>query len=347
MAMQNILTQSRRYLSTVVATAVISATLAGSVFADATEVKISYQYGLGFFPVSVALEQKLIEKHAKALGLAEVKVTGIQISGAATTNDALLSGSIDIGAGGIGGVLQMWDKTGGKVRGLIALNDMSFLLNTNDPNVKTIDDYLTAENHKIALPAAKVGAHAIVLAIAAEKKFGKGKHDVLDAKTISLPHPDALAALKGARTEIKSHFASLPFSYLEKQFKEPAIHTVLTSYDVLGGPHNNTLLYTMEKWQSENPVLSQAVFNAFVEAERWIESNPKEAAKFFKTATKSTLELADIEGILQDKNLIGYSPVPLETMKTAEFLHKVGRIKKMPASWKDYFWPVAHKLDGS
>jgi hypothetical protein len=35
------------------------------------------------------------------------------------------------------------------------------------------------------------------------------------------------------------------------------------------------------------------------------------------------------------------------TMKYAAFLHKAGRIKTMPESWKDYFWPLAHGLKGS
>jgi len=327
--------------------AVLTIGLTFPASAQSNELKISYQYGLGFFPVTVVIEQKLIEKHAKRLGIDDVKVSGVQISGAATTNDALLSGSIQVASGGVGGLLQMWDRTKGRVRGLISLNDMSFLLNTNDPAVKTLEDYLKVENHKIALPAVKVGAHAIVLSMAAEKAFGKDKFDVLDAKTISLPHPDALAALRGDRTEIKSHFASLPFSYLEKQVETPKIHTVLSSYDVLGGPHNNTLLYIDERWQEQNPKLAQAVFDAFVEAHEWINANQKEAAQLFKTATKSTLELADIEKILGDKNLIGYSPEPLATMPFAKFLHENGRIKTMPASWKDYFWPIAHGLKGS
>jgi len=28
-------------------------------------------------------------------------------------------------------------------------------------------------------------------------------------------------------------------------------------------------------------------------------------------------------------------------------MHKVGRIKVVPASWKDMFWPEIHDLDGS
>jgi hypothetical protein len=28
-------------------------------------------------------------------------------------------------------------------------------------------------------------------------------------------------------------------------------------------------------------------------------------------------------------------------------MHDVGSIKHLPASWKDYFWPVSQGLDGS
>ncbi len=337
----------KRYFSAALfAIALISAST-HKAFAEAQEVRLSYQYGLGFYPVVVVLNHKLIEKHAKMLGLGDVTVTGRQINGAATTNDALLSGSIDLATGGVGGLLQLWDKTNGGVRGLLAVNDMCFLLNTNDPSIKTVKDYLHAENHKIALPAVKVGAHAIVLAMEAEKIFGPGKQGVFDPMTVSMRHPDAFIALKTGKTEIKSHFASLPYSYLELHLKDTKIHTVLRSYDVFGGPHNNTVLYAMRKWEEANPKLVQAVFDAFVEAENWINAKPDEAAQLFKTASKSTLDVADIKAIITDKSLTGYEPAPLATMKVAAFLHKVGRIKKMPESWKDYFWPIAYKLKGS
>lgn len=334
----------RIFLSTIAVAAVAATSMVATPAVAQQQLRISYQYGLGFLPVTVVLERKLIEKHAKAAGLPEVAVSGLQISGAATTNDALLSGSIEIASGGIGGLLQMWDKTGGKVKGLVSVNDMAFFLNTNDPNVKTLGDYLKTSGHKIALPAVKVGAHAIVLAMAAEKEFGAGKQDVLDSLTMSLPHPDAFAALKSGRSEIRSHFASLPFSVQELGLKD--VRTVLTSYDVFGGPHNNTLLYTFDKWQTANPVLAKAVFDAFVEAEAWITAEPRAAAELFKAAAKSPLEVTAIEAILKDKKLTQYAPEPKATLKYAEFLHKVGRIKTKPNGWKDYFWPVAHHLNG-
>lgn len=317
----------------------------GNVQAEASVVRISYQFGLGFLPVIVALDQKLVENQVAALGLGSVEVTGQQISGAATSNDALLSGNIDVAAGGIGGLLQLWDKTRGDVKGLVSLNDMNLLLNTNDPTIQSIKDYLNGTQHKIALPAVKVGAHAIVLAMAAKKQFGEGKQYALDHLTVSLPHPEGYVALTGGHSEIRSHLTSLPFSYLELRSKN--VHTVLSSYDVLGGPHNNTLLYTTRKWAEANPKLMQAVFNAFVEAEAWISAHPHEAAKLFKETAKSTLEIQDIVAMIDDPKISAYGPEPRLTMKFADFLHEIGRIKSRPTSWKDYFWDPSHGLKGS
>ena len=38
---------------------------------------------------------------------------------------------------------------------------------------------------------------------------------------------------------------------------------------------------------------------------------------------------------------------PQGTMKFATHLHRTGSIKTLPASWKDYYLPVAHDLPGS
>lgn len=313
--------------------------------AETREVRVSYQFGLGFLPVIVVLNKGLIEKHARDAGFGDVKASGVQLSGAAITNDSLISNSIDVASGGIGGLLQLWDKTKGNVKGIVAVNDMSYLLNTNDPSIHSIKDYVGKENQKIALPAVKVGAHAIVLEMVAEKELGIGKQYELDTLTMSLPHPDAYSALVSDHSAIRSHLGSLPFSYLE--LKHKGVHTVFSSYDELGSPINNTLLYATSSWAEKNPELVKAVFDAFVEAEAWITAHPDDAANLFKTATKSKFELADLESMIRNKSLTGYAPEPKNTYKFAVFLHKIGRLQTMPASWKDYFFPMAHALDGS
>ena len=43
--------------------------------AERPEVRIVQQFGLSYLPLHVAVEQKLIEKHARAAGLGDVKIT--------------------------------------------------------------------------------------------------------------------------------------------------------------------------------------------------------------------------------------------------------------------------------
>ena len=122
---------------------------------------------------------------------------------------------------------------------------------------------------------------------------------------------------------------------------------MLSSYDVLNGSHNNTLLYATERWAKSNPKLLQAVFNAVTDAADWINASPRAAAEFFKTATKSNLAGSDIEAIIKNPRLTDFAPEPKETIKFAAFFHASGRIKSDPVSWQNYFWSVAHQLKGS
>ena len=78
-------------------------------------------------------------------------------------NEALLSGSVDIGAGGIGPLLTIWDKTRTSlgVRAIAALDRSTLILNTNNPTVRTLADFTARD--RIAVPAVKVSIQSINL----------------------------------------------------------------------------------------------------------------------------------------------------------------------------------------
>jgi NitT/TauT family transport system substrate-binding protein len=44
---------------------------------------------------------------------------------------------------------------------------------------------------------------------------------------------------------------------------------------------------------------------------------------------------------------VEYTTTPLAMMKYAEFMRRIGTIKNVPASWKDYTFPTVHSLPGS
>ncbi len=327
-----------------VAAGALLAAVAGSAAAETNEVRFAQQFGLLYLPMHVVVDHKLVQKHAKKLGLPEPKVTMHRFSGGAAVNKALIAGNVDFAAGGIGPLLKLWGRTQGRqnVKAMTNMADMPLKLNTNDPNVKTIDDYLTVKNHKIATPAAKVSIQAVTLQMAALKRWGK--YDKLDHLVISMKHPAAMAALISGGQSVKSHFATLPTSFLE--LKSGKVHTVLTSYDVLGGQHSVLAMYNTEQWKKAHPKMYQAVVNAYDEAFKWIAANPEEGAKLFIRFTKSKLSPEDVVAMMTDKSEIEYSQVPKLTMKYAKFLNSIGDIP-MPKSWKDYYWENNHKFPGS
>src|SRR4051812_15510179 len=76
------------------------------------EVKIGIGFGIGFLPTFILDELDLVEKHAKAEGF-DVKATYTRFSGSAAMQDAVLSGSVDVGVYGVQAMLIAWEKAKG------------------------------------------------------------------------------------------------------------------------------------------------------------------------------------------------------------------------------------------
>src|SRR6266849_2961068 len=128
-----------------IATLIILAT-AGTrrASAEADQIRAAQQYGLSYLALMLMEDGKLVEKHAKAAGLPEPKVTWAKLGGPGAMNDALLSGGLDFGTGGVPSLITLWAKTTGtpmEVRGVGALNDMPNELITSNPKVKTLKDF--------------------------------------------------------------------------------------------------------------------------------------------------------------------------------------------------------------
>jgi NitT/TauT family transport system substrate-binding protein len=311
--------------------------------AEMAEIKVAQQYGISYLPLMVMEEGKLIEKHAKAAGV-DVTVSWAKFAGGNVMNDALLSNSLQFASGGVGPFVTLWAKTRGNldVKAVAAINSMPLYLNTRNPSVKTIKDF--TDKDKIALPAVKISIQAITLQMAAEKAFGQGQQNKLDPLTVTLAHPDAQTALLSGQSEITAHFGSPPFQY--QQLRNPAIHTVLNSYDVLGGPATFNVVWTTSKFRAENPKLYEAFVKALDEATAMINRDKKWAAEAYLRISKDKDTPLDIQAMLDDPAIV-YTTTPQNVMKYVDFMAKTGLIKSRPDSWRDLFFPNAQGLPGS
>ena len=327
------------------AAGVLAVLAPGAARAEVDEIHIAKQYGISYLPLMMMEDQKLVEKQAKALGQPGLKVQWSTFAGGNVMNDALLSSSLEFASGGVGPFLTLWAKTRGNynVQGVTAMNSMPLYLVSSNPKVKTIKDL--AAGDKIALPAVKVSIQAVTLQMAAEQAFGAGEQYKLDSMTVTMSHPDGQAALLSGSSEVTGHFTAPPFQYSE--LKDPRVHQVLSSYDVLGGASTFNVVWTTAKFRNDNPKVYQAFVAAFNEAIKQINDNKQAAAEaYLRISGDKRSSVADIMEMMNDPKIV-FTTTPQNVMKYADFMQKIGSIKVKPASWKDLFFPNMHNQSGS
>ena len=312
--------------------------------AQASAIKLGKQYGLPFLPQMVMEDRRLIEAHAASLGINTLGVVWQTMGGPGALNDGLLSGSTQFVNVASPSLATLWDKTSGtplEVRAVCAVQSMPYILTTRNPAVKTISDFTAAD--RIAVPTVKISGQAMALQMAAAKLWGFEKYDRLDEFTVSMGHPDAMQAVVSGQT-VNSHFSVAPFNYYERRVA--GIHKVLSSYET-DGKHTNGLQVTTKAFHDTNPNICKAVREAHEEANAFIKSQPKAAAEIYlKLTNDKKNSVDDLVAMITDPD-IDYTTTPANLMKHAEFMYRVGRLKHLPASWKDLFFAEAHDLNGS
>ena len=320
-------------------------TLTATAHAEVPEVRIARQFSMGYLQLNVMDHEKLIQKHAALLGIPEVKVTPFKFNGPSAMNDALLSDSIDMVSGSPQGMLTIWSRTRGsanEVRALSALVTLPYALTANDPAIKTIDDLTKCK--KIAVPSVKVSAQAVSIQKAAANAYGIKEFARYDDYTVSMSPPDSTIVLLSGNGEVKCNFAVPP--YLQQQLQNPAIHTVLNSYDIWGGPNTFTTAYFSTKFRTRNPVLFKAIFNALKEATDRVNADPATASRYWIEDGESKLSLDFVKSVATGPGTT-WTMTPQGTEAVADFMYQTGALKAKPASWKDYFFPEAYELNGS
>jgi len=177
-------------------------------------------------------------------GLKDFKVSWQRFNGPVAMNEALLSNSTDIVSGGVPGLITLWDKTQGtsfEVKGICALSSQPFLL-TPPPIPISNPSRISASATAIGVPSIKVSVQAVVLQMAAAAAFGEENYAKLDPLTVSMSPPDATIAMLSGAGGVNSAFSVPPFQF--QQLEQKNIHTVLSSFDVLG-PHSFTVAWTL------------------------------------------------------------------------------------------------------
>jgi NitT/TauT family transport system substrate-binding protein len=310
--------------------------------AEVNEITVAQQYGVSFLPLMVMEKEALVEKHAAAAGLADLKVVWAKVAGPSAMNDGLISNAIHFAAQGAPSMITLWDKTRGQIKGVSSMTTYPLYLISRDPDVKSINDFSAKD--KIAVPSIKISTQAIMLQMAASKVFGENEFGKLDPFTVSLSHPDATLAFTNNTAGVNAHFSSSPF--YEQEMRVPGAHLVTTNYEILGGPATAVVLTANAKFREANPKAYKAFYDGLSEAIAIINKDKRAAASLYLVAAHDTKNsVDDILKIISDKDY-AFTLKPEKVLKTAQFMAKIGSIKQSPATIGDLFFPENAKMGG-
>ncbi|MDX2158432.1 MAG: ABC transporter substrate-binding protein [Hyphomicrobiaceae bacterium] len=317
----------------------------GHAAAEIAQVRFVSGPSLTFLVFTVMEKEKLVEKHAAALGLPAPKVTYSRVSNNDAIRDAVLSGAAEIASTGVPSFLPLWARTRGTPNAVLALgafNALPLVLVTRNPNVKSVADF--TDKDRIALPGVLNSTQALLLQMEAERIWGAGHHKKLDHLTISRGHPDALAALLSGTGEITAHFAAPPFD--RTALADPRIRRVISSHDVYKGPGTNGISLATEAFAKANPKTLKAIVEALKEGHALLNADRQKAAQTYVEITGDKVGAERAFKILDAPDMV-FSATPTGTLQIAQFMFRTGSIKVEPKSWKDMFFPEVHDLPGS
>jgi len=310
--------------------------------AEVAEIKLATQNGSNYLPLTVMERHNLIETHLAAKGLGASKVTWVRLAGPSAIIDGFLAGALHFSGQGLPSTALIWDRTRGGIgaRAVAAMESNNIWLNTRNPSIKSLRDF--TEKDRIAMPSIKTSSQALFLWMAAEKEFGRGQWGKLDHLAISLPHPEAMAAVLNPMGEINAHAATSPYADIEKK---AGLHSVTDQRAVAGGTVTGLNFVSTEKFRNENPTSYAAVVAAYNEAMAWINADKKRAAQLYLDASKEKMTLDEFYPILTAPDY-SFDTTPHGVMISTDVMHRAGVIKTRPQSWKDLYFPEAHQLPG-
>jgi NitT/TauT family transport system substrate-binding protein len=302
------------------------------------------QRGLLYLPVDMMVSGGVLQKEADKLGLGKIDASVTTLSGPGPVIDTILSGAADYGTAALPSLVTLWEKTRGRaseVRAVGTVSNGAMTLYTINPDIKTFADF--TETDRIAVPTVGLSFNAMMLQMAAEQQW-KDPHR-LDHLTVSLGHPDAVAALSAGygKAIITAHVGVQP--YTEQGLRLPGAHVVADSRQVFGGAITQITLLATKATKEKNPLLFKAVANALEEAIRVANADKHAAAMLWKQAQNAPDSIDSIVHLLDDPGF-EFTSQPHRIAYFTAFLNRIGSMKTVLGDWKELFWETAYDQKG-
>ena len=298
-------------------------------------VRIGLGSGLAFQPAYICEDLKLVEKHGKESHL-DLRVNYQRFLGAASLQDALASGAIDMAPFGAAPLLTAWEKAKDTRRQIFAVSGLTTLplvLLSNRSDIRSLADFHSAD--RIAIPS-RSAPQLYLLQMQSEKVFGQ--YDKLRGEIVVLSHAEAVNDLVGEKDSVTGYFSSAPYTNIA--LADGRVHKVLSASDVIDGKASFLILGASKGYIASHPKVPEVVAKAIDEAARIIHDDPHRAAEIYLLHEPSrTLNAAAVAGVLSGlRDEFGSAVRGIGAF--ADFMGRHGELKSPPASWKEIVAPV-------
>jgi ABC-type nitrate/sulfonate/bicarbonate transport system substrate-binding protein len=312
------------------AAAVAGSTARGAQNGPAPQnITIAYQFGIGYAPLLIIKQQRLLEKAYPGL-----KVEWKQLASGTPITDGIIKGDIQIGAMGTGPMLVGWARgTNWKV--IAPLDEADLWLMVRNPSIRTFADL---RGKRIATPTA-TSIQAVALRKMAEVKLGNAR--ALDSSLISMDHPDGMQALLTG--QIDAHFTSPPYQWLELGRGARALGK---SYGYFGA-HSFLVTVATQRFYDEYTAFSNRFYRLVRQQIDLLNKKPRVAAAILAREDTTETTAAQIRRWITRKKSLTFTTRPRGLMRTASFMNKIGLLNKVPGSWRELVFPPVYPTRGS
>ena len=300
-----------------------------------SKLTIAYQPGLGYAPLILMKELRVIEKKYPGTQV-EWKVLA---SGTPITQ-GVITGEIHIGAVGTGPMLVAWAR-GVNWKIIAPLNLGDLWLMAKDPNIRTIADL---RGKRIATPT-NTSIQAVMLRKMAQAKLGDPK--ALDAGLVALDHPDGMQALLTG--QIDAHFTSPPFQFQERV---RGARIIGRSYSYFGA-HTFLVTVMQQSFYDDHTDFAKFFYKQIVAMQNLIKKNPTRVSRELSSDAGGNPTWRQFKQWLAAKTpgsksrALTWTTRPLGLMRTASFMNKTGQLSRVPGNWKELVFPPVYPTNGS
>jgi NitT/TauT family transport system substrate-binding protein len=312
------------------AAAVAGSTARGAENAAAPDkITIAYQFGIGYAPLLIIKQQRLLEKAYPGL-----KVEWKQLASGTPITDGIIKGDIQIGAMGTGPMLVGWAR-GANWKVIAPLDEADLWLMAKDSSIRTVADL---RGKRVATPTA-TSIQAVALRKMAQVKLGNPR--ALDSTLISMDHPDGMQALLSG--QIDAHFTSPPYQWLELG---KGAHVVGKSYGYFGA-HTFLVTVMTQKYYSDYTAFAKRYYKLIQQSINLLNKKPTTAAAILAREDTGDTTAAQFKRWITRKKSLTFTTRPRGLMRTAAFMNKIGLLNKVPGSWRELVFPPVYPTKGS